>query len=100
MLLFAENEPAIYVFIFGLSISFTAFNKYKFACEEKDNDSKKAGIRPFRLKGVRVAKAPVYRRIPQFQIDNAIARIVNRQQFYNREKILNEIKNDKLNFIK
>jgi hypothetical protein len=52
------------------------YNKYKFSCELNIDESYGQSKRAFHLKGVRVIKRPIFRNIPQFQIDNAIARIM------------------------
>lgn len=56
------------------------YNKYKFTCELNVEEAEKAGRRAFSFKGLRVVKRPIYRNIPQFQIDNAIARILERRR--------------------
>jgi len=47
------------------------YNKYKFSCELTEDGT-------FSFVGLRMVKRPTFRRIPQFQIDNAIATIARR----------------------
>jgi hypothetical protein len=54
------------------------FNKYKFSCELETEHMNDPRRRAFRFKGLRVVKRPTYRRIPQFQIDNAISGMFSR----------------------
>lgn len=56
-------------------IGLIEFNKYKFSCKLNVVESKNRVKRPFLIKGLRVIKKPVYRNVPQFQIDNAIEKI-------------------------
>lgn len=62
------------------------YNKYKFSCELEE-ESYIQSKRPFRIGGLRLVKRPVFRNIPQFQIDNAIERI----SFHLRESALEEV---------
>ncbi|NIN53507.1 MAG: hypothetical protein GTO23_10200 [Nitrososphaeria archaeon] len=55
------------------------YNKYKFSCELNIDDAHEPSNRAFNLNGLRVVKRPIFRNIPQFQIDNAIARMVGRR---------------------
>jgi len=56
-------------------IGLIEFNKYKFSCEPNAVESRNRVKRPFIIKGLRVIKKPIYRNVPQFQIDNAIEKI-------------------------
>jgi len=56
-------------------VGLVEFNRYKFSCEP----SEEAEGRPYRMKGLRVLQHPVYRSIPQFQVDHAIAVIAERR---------------------
>jgi hypothetical protein len=47
------------------------YNRYKFSCELRDDDA-------FSFEGLRVIKRPIFRMIPQFHIDNAIANMARR----------------------
>lgn len=66
-------------------------NKYKFSCEAKTEKESSLHRRAFNLKGVRVVKKPAYKRVPQFQIDNAISNIAIRQLEHYEEKLLQDI---------
>ena len=70
------------------------YNKYKFSSELKSDKTNKSSIRVFNLKGLRVVKRPVFRNIPQFQIDNAIARMVENQRERDLERLQLHIEKD------
>ena len=67
------------------------FNKHKFSCDLDSVDESNPTRRTFRLKGVRVVKKPVYRTIPQFQIDNAVTNISLKQRDSRMENLKQEI---------
>lgn len=67
------------------------YNRYKFSCELNEEESDMPSKRPFRIGGLRVVKHPVFRNIPQFQIDNAIERISSNLREHSLEEILQEI---------
>jgi len=56
-------------------VGLVEFNKYKFSCEPSDD----AERRPYRLNGLRVVQHATYRKIPQFQVDHAVAAIAERR---------------------
>lgn len=68
-------------------VSLIEYNKYKFSCELNVDKSDQPSERPFHIKGLRVVRRPVFRNIPQFQIDNAIERI----SLHVQERILKEV---------
>ncbi len=72
-------------------IGLIEYNKHKFSCELDSLDEPNLTRRTFRLKGVRVVKKPVYRTVPQFQIDNAISNISLRQIDSRMENLEQEI---------
>lgn len=67
------------------------YNKYKFSCELNADKSDLPSERPFRIKGLRVVKRPVFKNIPQFQIDNAIERISRQRLEKALEEVIHEI---------
>jgi hypothetical protein len=67
------------------------FNRYKFSCELNEETVNNSMNRPFTLRGLRVVRRPVYRNIPQFQIDNAIAMIGERSREQNLRRVKGEI---------
>jgi hypothetical protein len=73
------------------------YNKYKFSCEAKTEKESSPYGRAFNIKGVRVVKKPVYKRVPQFQIDNAISNLAIRQLEYYKAKILQDIEDASTN---
>jgi len=70
------------------------YNKYKFSCELNIDESYEPPNRVFHLSGLRVVKRPIFRNIPQFQIDNAIARMVGRKLERDLESVQLQIQND------
>jgi len=72
-------------------IGLIEFNKYKFSCELKYDDYGVYEKRPYILKGIRVVKRPVFREIPQFQIDNVISIIAERFSKKDREQLFEEV---------
>jgi len=54
------------------------YNRYKFGCEEVEDDY--PGSRPFRLRGLRVVKPAAYRRVPQFHIDHVVNEVGMRRR--------------------
>ncbi|MFP3951286.1 MAG: hypothetical protein ACLFVP_03975 [Candidatus Bathyarchaeia archaeon] len=67
------------------------FNKYKFKCKMLEDERNE---RPFKIKGLRVIKRPKHRRVPRFQIDNAVARITNRRKMEDLRKVFNDVKDE------
>jgi hypothetical protein len=65
------------------------YNKYKWSCELDTTHPD----RPYRITGLRILKHPVYRQIPRFQVDGAIAYIVNRTNQWTRQKAFEEVNN-------
>jgi hypothetical protein len=63
-------------------IGLIEYNKHKWVCEPDDARSD----RPYRITGLRVLKHPIYRGLPRFQVDGAIAHLANRtrQQMHQR----------------
>ncbi len=55
-------------------IGLIEYNKHKWGCEPEDAHSD----RPYRITGLRVLKHSVYRELPRFQVDGAIAHLANR----------------------
>ena len=51
------------------------FNRYKFSCESTED----TGGRPYRLTGLRVVRHARYKKMPQFQVDHAVAAIAERR---------------------
>ncbi len=72
-------------------IGLIEFNKYKFSCEPNAVESKNNIKRPFLIKGLRVIKKPIYRNIPQFQIDNAIENISENFLEHMQTEVIQEI---------
>ena len=68
------------------------FNKHKFNCELDEETTDTMSNRVFKIEGLRVAKRPKFRRVPQYQIDNVSARIARRSLKENHAKILEEIR--------
>jgi len=68
------------------------YNKYKFSCELNTEDPYTNSKRAFNMKGLRVIKRPTYRNIPQFQIDNAIERMLTRSREQDLRKVMHEIR--------
>lgn len=70
------------------------YNKHKFSCELGSVYKSNPARRTFRLKGVKIVKKPVYKTVPQFQIDNAISSILLGQLDSRMESLEMEINND------
>ncbi len=70
------------------------YNRYKFSCELNIDESYELSNRAFHLNDLRVVKRPVFRNIPQFQIDNAIARMTGHQRKRDLENVQPQIQND------
>lgn len=60
------------------------YNRFKFSCELTEEDR-------FRFKGLRVVKRPAFRRIPRYQIDNAIAEIARHSIKHRTEVLADEL---------
>lgn len=56
-------------------VGLVEYNRYKFSCEP----SEEAEGRPYRLEGLRVVRHALHRRIPQFQVDHAVAAMAGRR---------------------
>lgn len=69
------------------------FNKHKFSCELNE-EFETSATRPFRLSGLRVVRRPVFRSVPQFQIDHAIATIAERTKREDLTRIFHGILED------
>lgn len=67
------------------------FNKYKFSCELNRDDSDATLKRTFNLKGLTVVKRPMFRNIPQFQIDHATSLMARRKRKADLKKVSEEI---------
>ncbi len=70
------------------------FNRYKFECHLNGEEGDLAERRPYKIKGLRVLKRPRYRGIPQFQIDDAIARMLTRRQGIDHQAAFYEVQHD------
>jgi hypothetical protein len=67
------------------------YNKHKFSCKLSPVNETQPHRRKFKLKGIRVVKNPVFRNVPQFQIDNAVSNILMRKLDSRIEKMEEEI---------
>jgi hypothetical protein len=65
------------------------FNRYKFSCEPTDD----AVGRPYRLTGLRVVRHARYRKMPQFQVDHAVAAIAERRLAEEHRAALEDVLN-------
>ena len=66
-------------------VGLVEYNKYKFSCELTEDGT-------FNFEGLRVIKRPIFRRIPQFEIDHVIANIARRSLNQDLKSISHEIK--------
>jgi hypothetical protein len=64
-------------------------NRYKFSCEQAEE----ARERPYRLTGLRVVRQARYRKIPQFQVDHAVAAIAERRLAEAQRAALDDVLN-------
>jgi hypothetical protein len=64
-------------------------NRYKFSCEQAEE----ARERPYRLAGLRVVRQARYRKIPQFQVDHAVAAIAERRLAEAQRAALDDVLN-------
>ena len=65
------------------------FNRYKFSCQPAEE----AKGRPYRLTGLRVVRHARYRKMPQFQVDHAVAAIAERRLAEAQRTALDDILN-------
>ncbi len=67
-------------------IGLIEYNKHKWICEPDDSNPD----RPYRITGLRVLKHPIYRELPRFQVDGAIAHLANRTRQQMHQRALQE----------